>query len=95
MKKEADSQDLLSFASCRSSVVDHVEEVSLESPRKMQDVQELMSETAGNATSGREEDAWRPEPEGETETLEFKVVSDGVEGVHVDFTGERHHERGK
>ena len=24
-----------------------------------------------------------------------KVVSDGVEGVHVDFDGECHHERGK
>ena len=29
MKKEADSQDLLSFESCRSSVVDHVQEMSL------------------------------------------------------------------
>ena len=58
MKKEADSQDLLSFESCRSSVVDHVEEMSLESPRKMQ----VMSETSGNATRGRQEDAWRLEP---------------------------------
>ena len=47
MKKEADSQDLLSLKSCRSSVVDHVEEVSPESPRKMQDEQEVMSETSG------------------------------------------------
>ena len=31
MKKEADSQDLLSFGSFRSSVVDQVEEMSLES----------------------------------------------------------------
>ena len=62
MKKEADSQDLLSFESCRSSVVDHVEEMSLESPRKMQEEQEVMSETSGNATSGREEDEWRLEP---------------------------------
>ena len=37
MKNEADFQDLLSFESCKSSVVDHVEEMSLESPRKMQD----------------------------------------------------------
>ena len=46
MKKEADSQDLLSFQSCRSSSVDHVEEMSLESPRKILDVQVVMSETA-------------------------------------------------
>ena len=71
-----------------SSAVDHVEEVSLESPRKVQDVQEVMVESAWRATRGRGEDAWRLEPEGETESLETKVVSDGVEGVHVDFDGE-------
>ena len=49
MKKEADSQDPFSFQSCRSSAVDHVEEMSLESPRKSPDVQVLMCE----------EDAWR------------------------------------
>ena len=54
------------FYSCRSSA----------------EVQVVMSETAGNATRGRGEDAWRLEPEGET--LETKVVSNGVEGVHVD-----------
>ena len=41
----------------------------------------------------REEDAWRLEPEGETETLETKVVSNGVDGVHVDPDGECRHER--
>ena len=45
--------------------MDHVEEMSLESPKKIQDVQVVMSETAGNATRGRGEDAWRLEPEGE------------------------------
>ena len=30
-----------------SSAVDHVEEVSLESPRKVQDLQEVMSESEG------------------------------------------------
>ena len=70
MKKEADLQDLLSFESCRSSAVDHVEEMSLESPRKVQDEQKVMSETSGNATRGREEDAWRLEPEEETEMPE-------------------------
>ena len=44
-KKEAESQDLLSFESCGLSVVDHVEGMSLESPRRMQDEQEVMSET--------------------------------------------------
>ena len=79
MKKEADSQDLLPFESCRSSVVDQIEEMSLESPRKMQDEQEVISETSGNATRGREEDAWSLEPEGE-----------GVPGYR---NGEGHHER--
>ena len=67
MKKDARSQDVLSFESCRSSVVDHVEEMSVESPRTMQDKQEEMSETAVKATRGRGEDAWRLESEGETE----------------------------
>ena len=75
MKKEADPQDLVSFQSCRSSAVDRVEEMRLESPRKIQDVQVVMSETAGKATRGRGKDAWRLEPEGETETLD---VSNGV-----------------
>ena len=35
-RKEADLQDLLSAESCRSSAVDYVEEISRESPRKMQ-----------------------------------------------------------
>ena len=52
MKKEADSQDLFSLESCRSIGVDHVEEMSLESRRKMQDEQEVMGETSGNATRG-------------------------------------------
>ena len=46
--------------------------MSLESPRKMQDVQEVMDKTAGKATRGRGEDACRLEPEGETESLETK-----------------------
>ena len=49
--------------------MDHVEEMSLESLRKMQDEQEVMSETPGNATRGREEDAWT------------NVVSNMVESV--------------
>ena len=72
-KKEADWQDFLSFESCRSAAVDHVEEMSLDSPRKMQDEQEVMNETSGSATRGRREDALRLEPEGETETPETKV----------------------
>ena len=39
-RKEADTQDLLSFESCRSSAVDYIDEMSLDSPRKMQDEQE-------------------------------------------------------
>ena len=74
---------------CRDlAAVDHVEEMSLESPRKRQDVQDVMGETAGNATRGRGEDAWGLEPEGETETPETRVVADGVEGIYVDLKGE-------
>ena len=86
---EADSQDLLCSVSCRSSVVDHVEESS----RQRQDVQVVMSEIAGKERSEGGEDAWRLEPEGKTETLETKVVSHGVEGVYVDSIGEGRHER--
>ena len=93
MKKEADSQDLFSLESCRSSAVDHVEEMSLESRRKMQDEQEVMSETSGNATRGRGEDRWRLEPEVETETPETKVFWKGVEGVLGCPDGEGHHEQ--
>ena len=58
MKKEADSQDLLSFESCRSSAVDHVEEMSPEAPRKMQDEQEVMSETSGETVTLETEVLW-------------------------------------
>ena len=34
----------------------------------------------------------RVEPEGESETLGTKVVSNGVEGVRVDPNGDGHHE---
>ena len=64
MKKEVDSQDLVSSDSCRSSVVHQVEEMSLESPRKSQDVQAVMSEPAGKATRGRGKYAWRLEQMG-------------------------------
>ena len=93
MKKEFDLQNLISFESCRSSEVDHVEVMSLESPRKMHDVQEAMDETAWKATRGRGEDAWRLEPEGETEMPATRVVSDGVEGIYVKLNGECHHAR--
>ena len=78
MKKEAGSQDLLSFESCKSSAAEHAEEMSLESPGKMQDEQEVVGETPGNATRGRGEVGWRLELEGETETLETKVFWNGA-----------------
>ena len=93
VKEEADSQDLLSLESCRSSVVDQVEWMSLGSPRKSQDVQMVISETAGKATRGRGEDAWILEPEGVTEMPETRVVSDGLESIHVDLDGEGRHVR--
>ena len=61
----------------------------------MQDEQEVTSETSWNATRGRGEDAWRLEPEGETETLETKVLLwNGVEGVPRYADGEGRHELG-
>ena len=77
MKMEADSQELLSIQSCRSSTVDHVEEISLESSRTRQGAQVVMSEIAGKEMRERGEYAWRLEPEEETETLETKVGSHG------------------
>ena len=71
--------------SSRSSKVDHDEEMTLESPRKRLEVQEVMNETAWNEARGREEKAWRLEPEGEMEMLETGVAADGVEGVYVDL----------
>ena len=55
MKMEADSQYLLSFQSGRSSVVEHVGEMSLGSPRKSQDVQGVMGEFAGKGNERKEE----------------------------------------
>ena len=81
IRKGADVEDLLSFESCRSSAVDHMEEKSPESPRKMQDEQEAMIETSWNATRGRGEDGWRLEPEGETGTPEVIVLWNEAEGV--------------
>ena len=52
----------------------------------------MMEKTAGNATRGRGEDAWRLELEGETET---RIVADRVEGIYVDLDGEGHQERGQ
>ena len=91
MKKEADSQDLLSFDSCRSFVVDQVEEMSLESPRKMLDEQEVMRETSWNARRGRGER--RVEAGTRRGNGDAGNVSNRVEGVYVDPNGEGHHER--
>ena len=77
----------------RSSAVDCIEEMSLESPREMQDEQEAMNETSGTATSRRREDGWRLEPEGERETLETEVFWNGVEGIPGYPYGEGHHKR--
>ena len=69
------------------------EEISPESPRKMQDEQEATSEASWNAKGGKEEDGWRLETEGETETPETKVLRNEVEGVPVNPDGEGRHEQ--
>ena len=53
----------------------------------------MVKETEWKEARRRGEDAWRLELEGETETLEAKVLSNGVERVHVDPNGEGRHER--
>ena len=53
----------------------------------------MTSEASWNATSGKEEDGWRLEPEGEMETLETKVLWKGVEGAPGYPDGEGPHER--
>ena len=92
-RKEADLQDLLSIESCRSSAVNNVEGISLESPRKMQDEQEATREASWNAKGGKEEDGWRLEPEGATETPETIVLWSEVDGVTVKPDGEDRHQR--
>ena len=82
-----DLQHSFSSESCRSSTVDYVEEMTLESPKKRQDVQEVMEKTAWKKTTRREEDAWRLEPEGETEMLDTRLFADKVEGIYVDLNG--------
>ena len=65
------------------------------------DSQDLLSEKVSGRTNGNEwdcrGDAWRPEPEGETDTLKTKLVSNGVEGVLVDpdGRGKRHEKKVK
>ena len=91
--KKEDLQDFSLLESCRPSAVDFVEEISPESPREMQDEQEVTSETSWNATRGKDVDEWRLEPEGETETPETKALWNSVEGVPGYPDGEGRHER--
>ena len=85
--------DLVSFESCRSSVVDGTEEVSSESSRKMQDKEETTPEALWAAVAGRE--GWRLEPEGETETPKVIVWWNEAEGVPVNPDGEGHREQAR
>ena len=78
----ADIKDTLSFESCRSSVVDDMEEVSSKSSRKTQDKEETTPEASWAPVTGRKEkEGWRLEPEGETETPEVIVLWNEAEGV--------------
>ena len=94
IRKGADIHDTLSFESCRSSVVDDMEEGSSESSRKMQDKEETTPEASWAAVTGKKEkDGWRLEPEGEAETPEVIVLWNEAEGVPANPDGESHHER--
>ena len=92
-RRMENSQDLSLFSFVLVIGGNQVEEMSFESSRKGQDVQIVMSETAGKATRGRREDVWRLEPEGEAELLKTKVVSNGMKSIHLDPNGEGRHER--
>ena len=70
-------------------MVDYDEEMALEPPIKRPEWPEW------EKARGREDDAWRLEPEGETEVPETVIVADEVEGIFVDSNGEGHHGRGK
>ena len=69
-------------------MVDHDEELALEPQIKRNEWPEW------EKARGREDDAWRLEPEGET-VPETVIVADEVEGTFVDSNGEGHHGRGK
>ena len=94
VRKGMDLQHPYLSESCRSSTVDHDEDMILESPRKRQELQEVMKEIEWKEAIGREEEAWRVEPEGETGMPETRVVADGVGGI-VDLNGKGHQERGQ
>ena len=57
VRKGLDLQHPTSSESCRSSTVDHDEEMTLEPPRKRTEVQEVTKETEWKEARGREE-AW-------------------------------------
>ena len=57
VKKGLDLQHPTSSESCRSSTVDHDEEMTLESLRKRQEVQEVMKETEWKKARAREKEA--------------------------------------
>ena len=81
-RKGKDVQDLLSLESCRSSVVDDMEEVSSGSSKKMQDKEETTPEASWAAVTGRQDkEGWRLEPEGETERPEVTVLWNEAVGV--------------
>ena len=95
VRKGLDLQQPTFSQSCRSTKVAQDEEMTLEPPRKRHEVQEETKETEWKEARGREQEAWRLEPEGETEVPETSIVADKVEGTYVDLNGEGHHGRGK
>ena len=88
------TEDTISFESCSSSMACDMEEVSLESSRKMQDKEEITFEASWIAvTQGRGKEVWRLEPEGEAEKPEVTVLWNEAEGVSVNAEGESHHKQ--
>ena len=94
IRNGADTLDVISFESCRSSVVGDTGEVSSESSRRMQDNEETSSEASWTTvTKGKEKDVWRLELEGESEKSEVTVLWNEAEGVSENLEGRSHHEQ--
>ena len=74
IRQGVDIQGALSFESCMSSVACDIQEMSSETSRRVQEKEETMSEASLTAVTKRKErEAWRLQPEAETETLEVTV----------------------
>ena len=95
VRKGLDLQHPTSSELCRSSMVDHDEEMTLEPPRKRPRCKKLRRRLSGRRREEEKKKHGGGSQKGETEVLETGIVADEVEGTYVDSDGEGHHGRGK